>query len=146
MAEAVRLQIRGALLERGGSRALRFFEEAARDTVRDLVEAGEQRLDRILRPRPAGVYLSVAEAAPGRASTGNYRRNINGRVRGLEGEINDGGVVYGPWLEGFSSRNSSTRFKGYMSFRKTGEWLERVEAPRATRRNAERLAARLRRS
>jgi hypothetical protein len=29
------------------------------------------------------------------------------------------GVVWGPWLEGTSKRNSSTRFKGYHLFRKT---------------------------
>jgi hypothetical protein len=31
--------------------------------------------------------------------------------------LTDGGVVYGPWLEGVSSRNNSSRFKGYHTFR-----------------------------
>jgi hypothetical protein len=31
--------------------------------------------------------------------------------------IHDSGVVYGPWLEGISSRNQTTRFKGYHTFR-----------------------------
>jgi hypothetical protein len=31
--------------------------------------------------------------------------------------VNDGGVVYGPWLEGVGSRNyPATRFRGYRSF------------------------------
>jgi hypothetical protein len=31
--------------------------------------------------------------------------------------VHDGGMVYGPWLEGTGSRNRTTRFKGYRSFR-----------------------------
>lgn len=34
-------------------------------------------------------------------------------------------VLYGPWLEGTSSRNSSTRFKGYKLFRLTRNWLRK---------------------
>jgi hypothetical protein len=32
--------------------------------------------------------------------------------------VHDRGIVYGPWLEGTSSRNHTTRFKGYASFRR----------------------------
>jgi len=32
-------------------------------------------------------------------------------------------VVYGPWLEGSSNRNRSTRFKGYRLWRKTAQGL-----------------------
>lgn len=32
--------------------------------------------------------------------------------------ITDSDVVYGPWLEGVSSRNQETRFKGYAAFRR----------------------------
>jgi hypothetical protein len=32
--------------------------------------------------------------------------------------VHDRGIVYGPWLEGVSSRNRTTRFKGYASFRR----------------------------
>lgn len=31
--------------------------------------------------------------------------------------VNDSRVIYGPWLEGVSSRNQTTRFKGYHTFR-----------------------------
>lgn len=34
------------------------------------------------------------------------------------GHVHDRGIIYGSWLEGTSSRNQSTRFKGYASFRK----------------------------
>lgn len=33
--------------------------------------------------------------------------------------VTDGGIVYGPWLEGTGSRNRTTRFKGYRHFRLT---------------------------
>lgn len=33
--------------------------------------------------------------------------------------ITDQFVIYGSWLEGTSTRNKSTKFKGYSSFRKT---------------------------
>lgn len=35
------------------------------------------------------------------------------------------GVTWGPWLEGTSQRNSSTRFRGYHLFRKTKQELQR---------------------
>jgi len=86
------------------------------------VEAGEQRLDEMLRPRPAGVYLAVQGPA---GSKGNYRHNVQGKVESnLHALITDNGVCYGPWLEGVGSRNETTRFKGYNSFRRTAQWLQ----------------------
>jgi hypothetical protein len=46
-------------------------------------------------------------------------------------------VVYGPWLEGSSSRNSSTRFKGYRLWRKTAQVLEDDAGKIAERRMPE---------
>ena len=46
-------------------------------------------------------------------------------------------VVYGPWLEGASSRNSSTRFKGYRLWRKTAQVLEDDAGKIAERRMPE---------
>lgn len=37
--------------------------------------------------------------------------------------VTDGGVIYGPWLEGTSSRNRTTRFKGYSTFRRMSQQL-----------------------
>jgi hypothetical protein len=39
--------------------------------------------------------------------------------------VHDRGVIYGPWLEGESSRNQATRFKGYHSFRRATQQVER---------------------
>jgi hypothetical protein len=36
----------------------------------------------------------------------------------------DQGVIYGPWLEGTSRRNMTTRFKGYSSFRRATQTVQ----------------------
>lgn len=56
--------------------------------------------------------------------------------------INDRGIIYGPWLEGTSPRNITTRFKGYASFRRAGQQLER-EKVGLIRWETERVVARL---
>lgn len=38
--------------------------------------------------------------------------------------VTDGGVIYGPWLEGTGSRNRTTRFKGYASLRRAAQDME----------------------
>lgn len=47
-----------------------------------------------------------------------YETQIIQQQRGPIAVVHDRGIVYGPWLEGTSSRNATTRFKGYASFRK----------------------------
>lgn len=38
--------------------------------------------------------------------------------------VHDRGIVYGPWLEGVSERNRTTRFKGYFAFRRATQRIE----------------------
>tara|TARA_Y100000034_G_scaffold124287_1_gene172241 strand:+ start:346 stop:783 length:438 start_codon:yes stop_codon:yes gene_type:complete len=111
------------------------FKRITEEAVQEVMEAGEQRLDERFRPRPGGVYLSVAQAQRNKASTGHYRRFINGVRRGLNAIIKDGfpGVIYGPWLEGTSTRNQVSRFKGYFVWRDTRQWLQ-AEANRIARK------------
>ena len=47
-----------------------------------------------------------------------YETQINIRPVAQDLSVNDRGVIYGPWLEGTSSRNQTTRFKGYAAFRR----------------------------
>lgn len=49
--------------------------------------------------------------------TGYYESRIQVDRRTQYRGISDGGVVYGGWLEGVDSRNKTTRFKGYRTFR-----------------------------
>jgi hypothetical protein len=56
--------------------------------------------------------------------TGNYERHVQIDRAGTDRQVNDSGIVYGPWLEGVSSRNHSTRFKGYAQFRRATQQLD----------------------
>jgi hypothetical protein len=56
--------------------------------------------------------------------SGYYKSRIQTDRAGDGTVVNDGGVVYGPWLEGVSSRNKSTRFKGYRTFRQVKQRLQ----------------------
>lgn len=70
--------------------------------------------------------------------TGYYKSQVKVRTGGPDKVISDGGVVYGPWLEGVGSRNfPKTRFKGYSSFRRAFQSIDR---------RAERMGQRLLRS
>lgn len=104
-------------------------QRAAEDVVRKLTELGVQRLTSAF---PQGVPVK----------TGNYRRNVHPTIQGMQAQIDDSGVIYGPWLEGTSSRNDSTRFKGYSTFRKTSDWLQE-QAPDVCKAAAEKLASEL---
>lgn len=52
-----------------------------------------------------------------RNPTGYYESNIQIERRSTYRGITDSGVPYGGWLEGVDSRNKTTRFKGYHTFR-----------------------------
>ena len=56
--------------------------------------------------------------------TGAYVSRIDTTFVNSSLAVDDGGSVYGPWLEGVGSRNATTRFKGYASFRRTAQKLQ----------------------
>lgn len=58
--------------------------------------------------------------------TGYYRSQIHYTTNTRETVITDGGVIYGPWLEGTGSRNRTTKFKGYADFRKATQQLSQA--------------------
>lgn len=66
-------------------------------------------------------YLSRRYKNP----TGYYNSNIVVSRRQIYRGITDSGVVYGGWLEGVSSRNKTTRFKGYRAFRTIKQELDK---------------------
>ena len=104
------------------------------NALQELVEKGETRLGQLLQKGAGGVYL-----ADGR-STGYYRQNVAGELRPDHSAlITDGGVVYGPYLEGVSGRNQTTRFRGYHVFRQVGDWLQE-QAPVVLEKHVLKLA------
>ena len=95
-----------------GSSSAAQVKQAIEQTIRDITLEGER--DVVLQLYPGHGLL-----------TGHYRRSIHGDVvNSLDGRIHDSGVVYGGWLEGVSSRNQRTRFKGYFAFRNAMQRLQ----------------------
>ena len=56
--------------------------------------------------------------------TGYYESRIVTNRAKTSNQVTDSGVVYGPWLEGTSSRNQTSRFKGYATFRRATQRVE----------------------
>lgn len=101
---------KGALFDVASSKA------AARRAVIEVNEAiAQEGVDRVRR------RLDMVLVNP----TGFYRSRIQVERREVYRGISDGGVVYGGWLEGVSSRNRTTRFKGYRTFRTIHQELNR---------------------
>lgn len=64
-----------------------------------------------------------------RHPTPYYETQIINEYINSDNVIHDRGIIYGPWLEGVGSRNRTTRFKGYWSFRRaTTEVMARLPA------------------
>lgn len=55
--------------------------------------------------------------------TGHYESQIMVDRSSTDSTVTDNNVIYGPWLEGTDSRNQTTRFKGYGTFRKVAQQL-----------------------
>jgi len=84
-------------------RAVKIFDDFAKDAEKDIA----QDTLRAIRRR-----FHVHFKHP----TGRYESNVHISGAGEGTEINDRGIVYGPWLEGIGKKNRTTRFKGYHSF------------------------------
>lgn len=59
-----------------------------------------------------------------RHETPYYRLQNEAREVPPNWEIWDQGVIYGPWLEGTGSRNRTTRFKGYATYRRMTQRID----------------------
>lgn len=78
-------------------------------------------------------------------SRGGFQSNINVLQAGPVATIPAPmirGVTWGPWLEGTSKRNQSTRFKGYHLFRKTRQALQQM-APEIGQKELDKVMPRL---
>lgn len=101
---AFEVAISGPLFE--GDNVGQVLDGWAHDVRHDL---GESALDWV---------RTLANQAIKQHETGLY---ISSQQHDGEGFVSYGGmarVIYGPWLEGNSSRNKTTRFKGYRIYRK----------------------------
>lgn len=94
---------------RGAERVMREYTNAAERAVADEAE------------RQIQLQLSNVLRNP----TGYYQSQIGVRASGGDWTVTDNDVIYGPWLEGTGSRNQTTRFKGYATFRRVHQLMQR---------------------
>jgi hypothetical protein len=105
---SAKVTTRGGIFKPSGIAAVGRAEMRVEDTTAaEGVSMVRSRLRSVLQ-NPTGYYSSQIRA----------RRDTIGTA-----EVTDSGVIYGPWLEGVSSRNQTTRFKGYATFRRTKQEL-----------------------
>src|SRR4051812_45971823 len=98
---AVEINFKGPVLDGQGEKIVDdMLDDASRDLAEEAFKRVRQQLKSVLK-HPTGYYES--------------RVQVNNTSDGST--VTDGGVIYGPWLEGVGSRNNSTRFKGYHTFR-----------------------------
>lgn len=100
----------GPLFDGTASALVQRYTQAGGEEV---ARWGEQEVHRVLEQvlrHPTGYYQSQVRVT---------------RVSNDSFAITDGGVVYGPWLEGVGSRNFPvTRFRGYGTFRRVAKRVE----------------------
>lgn len=100
-------------------RALKATEKMTHVIEEDISQEANRevhaRLGQVIK-HPTGYYESQVQVE--RASASSSR-------------VTDGGVIYGPWLEGVGSRNQTTSFKGYHTFRDIAQKIGKEAEARA---------------
>ena len=106
----IRVQVTGPVFT---GRALALVDEYLTTVVEEIAKDGVP-------------LVQDAGRADYKHRTGHYESGIvTDRVSKEAVRIWDSAEIYGPWLEGISSRNQTTRFKGYSTFRKTTQQVDR---------------------
>jgi hypothetical protein len=124
---SVRVDNDSAALDSRGPRIMREYADEVEREVSDFAH------DQVLRE------LDLVLKHP----TGYYESRVRVRQMGDLFQVDDSGVVYGPWLAGEGERNRETRFKGYGHWQRAQEATDREAEPiaeRAFRRYARRLS------
>lgn len=105
MADDVSVRVSGPILEhRTGPILARICRDVEKNVAQYALHEVQRELPTVLR-HPTGYYESQVQLVG-------------------DDTVNDGGVIYGPWLEGTGSRNRSTRFKGYATFRRVAQRVD----------------------
>jgi hypothetical protein len=92
-----------------------LFDGRAMKALKDFADEAE---DRILEDIDEELHVQFVRYFKHR--TGRYESSV--KIRG--NQITDGNIVYGSWLEGTSSKNMNTVFKGYHIFENVSEDAE----------------------
>ena len=104
----------GPLFSQNGAVALRALKSFEREATNKIAKAGQRWI------RSIGVQQFRYQAS---APTGFYSASV-AIDRISDGHIVHSRAIYGAWIEGTSSRNQSTRFKGYHLFRRAAQHVE----------------------
>jgi hypothetical protein len=101
MALDMKYNAKGSIVDGSLAKAMPEAAERIEQEIGDMaVLSIRQRFDRVLRN-----------------PTGRLRSQVRVDRVGDDLRVVDGDLPYGAWIEGTSSRNRSTRFKGYATFR-----------------------------
>lgn len=92
-------------------RAIKIFDDFAKDAENDIAKAALRGIKRRFHVKF-------------RHPTGRYESNVKISSAGSDTQISDGGIVYGPWLEGIGKKNRTSRFKGYHSFEEAANEID----------------------
>ncbi len=90
-----------------------LFDGRADRAASDACDEAEQRVATLGAATTRHMLSEVL-----RVETPYYRLQVEAQAEPPGWKITDQGVIYGPWLEGTGSRNRTTRFKGYATFRR----------------------------
>lgn len=102
------VRVSGPLFDgRALAAADQFVDAAEAEIAQEGVNDVRAELGAVLR-NPTGFYESQIQTQRARGNTA----------------VTDGGVIYGPWLAGVSSRNQTTSFKGYPHWRRATQRLD----------------------
>lgn len=85
------------------------------EAIRVLDRMTEEIADEVAKQGKQDVLQRLGQVL--RHPTGKYESRLRVTEQGTRATVDDQRSVYGPWLEGTGSRNSTTRFKGYATFR-----------------------------
>ncbi len=107
--------ISGFNLETKGPAFDGVLEAAVVSSLIDAKLAVAKEGENMIRNRLASVLQNSSGFYASQIQTDRIRNNV---------VINDSKTVYGPWLEGQSSLNRKSRFKGYKTFRITKRELQ----------------------
>lgn len=83
------------------------------------------------------VFTDVLRTHP----TMRLEEGVTARPVGADFIVDDGGVIYGPWIEGLGSRNRTSRFKGYATYRRVTQALNQRAAQTVAKAIARRIGA-----
>lgn len=108
-------------------RAEAYVKVYEHNTVALLAERGAAWIKEFLptRYKYLGHFGGNPDDNPVPPDAGYYESRVHAAyVSSEEYRITDDEVVYGPWLEGVSNRNETSRFKGYSAFRLGAQQLD----------------------